>query len=196
MRQHTSHHSLVTDQEHEVAWLEDISGEPQKTISDKKEFTAKIIGWILQGGVILSASIILIGFILLPLRPGGLSVHRFLTFPQTLSQVWAGLLVLRPQAIIALGLLLLIATPIVRVMVSVVAFALERDRHFVLITSLVLAILLLSNVLLGTMGANASHSNIQHLHFSPLIVLLIFAGSIMAGVLGSLVGLGGGVLIV
>ena len=30
----------------------------------------------------------------------------------------------------------------------------------------------------------------------PLIVLLIFAGSIMAGVLGSLVGLGGGVLIV
>src|SRR3989442_905247 len=81
-------------------------------------------------------------------------------------------------------------------MVSIVAFALERDRHFVLITSLVLAILLLSNVLLGTMGANASHSNIQHLHFSPLIVLIIFAGSIMAGVLGSLVGLGGGVLIV
>src|SRR6266567_6848381 len=112
MRQHTSHHSLVTDQEHEVAWLEDISGEPQKTTSDKKEFTAKIIGWILQGGVILSASIILIGFILLPLRPGGLSVHRFLIFPQTLSQVWAGLLVLHPQAIIAVGLLLLIATPI------------------------------------------------------------------------------------
>src|SRR2546425_7235129 len=121
MRQHTSHHSLVTDAKQEVPSLKDLSGEPQKTISDKKEFTAKIIGWILQGGVILSASIILIGFILLPLRPGGLSVHRFLTFPQTLSQVWAGLLVLRPQAIIALGLLLLIATPIMRVVVSIVA---------------------------------------------------------------------------
>src|SRR5437764_10073059 len=46
------------------------------------------------------------------------------------------------------------------------------------------------------MGANTSHGSIQHLHFSLLTVLLIFAGSIVAGVLGSLVGLGGGVLIV
>ncbi len=196
MRQHTSHHSLVTDAKQEAPSLEDISGQPQKTTSDKKEFTAKIIGWILQGGVILSASIILIGFILLPLRPGGLSVHRFLTFPQTLSQVWAGLLVLHPQAIIALGLLLLIATPIMRVVVSIVAFTLERDRRFVVITMFVLAILLLSNFLPGSIGTNAGHSNLQHLHFSLVIVLLIFAGSVVAGVIGSLIGLGGGVLIV
>src|SRR6266581_3721163 len=196
MRQHTSHHSLVTDAKQEVPSLKDLSGQPQKTTSDKKEFTAKIIGWILQGGVILSASIILIGFILLPLRPGGLSVHRFLTFPQTLSQVWAGLLVLHPQAIIALGLLLLIATPIMRVVVSIVAFALEGDRRFVVITMFVLAILLLSNFLPGSIGTNASRSNLQHLHFSLVIVLLIFAGSVVAGVIGSLIGLGGGVLIV
>ena len=196
MRQHTSHHSLVTDAKQEVPSLKDLSGQPQKTTSDKKEFTAKIIGWILQGGVILSASIILIGFILLPLRPGGLSVHRFLTFPQTLSQVWAGLLVLHPQAIIALGLLLLIATPIMRVVVSIVAFTLERDRRFVVITMFVLAILLLSNFLPGSIGTNASRSNLQHLHFSLVIVLLIFAGSVVAGVIGSLIGLGGGVLIV
>src|SRR5256886_8219801 len=172
MRQHTSHHSLVTDAKQEAPSLEDISGQPQKTTSDKKEFTAKIIGWILQGGVILSASIILIGFILLPLRPGGLSVHRFLTFPQTLGQVWVGLLVLHPQAIITLGLLLLIATPIMRVAVSIVLFALEGDRRFVVITVLVLAILLLSNFFPGTVGANASHSSIQNLHFSLLTVLL------------------------
>src|SRR6266705_1836177 len=176
MQDHTSHHAPVPVPTLEQEVPLPVSSPEQP--SDSKEFTTNIIGWILQGGVILSASIIL------------------LSFPQTLSQVWAGLLVLRPQAVIALGLLLLIATPIVRVMVSIVAFALERDHHFVLITSLVLAILLLSNVLLGTMGANASHSNIQHLHFSLLIVLLIFAGSIMAGMLGSLVGLGGGVLIV
>ena len=194
MQDHTSHHAPVPVPTLEQEVPLPVSSPEQP--SDSKEFTTNIIGWILQGGVILSASIILIGFLMLPLHPGGLSVQRLLSFPQTLSQVWAGLLVLRPQAVIALGLLLLIATPIVRVMVSIVAFALERDHHFVLITSLVLAILLLSNVLLGTMGANASHSNIQHLHFSLLIVLLIFAGSIMAGVLGSLVGLGGGVLIV
>src|SRR6266516_3222684 len=187
MRQHTSHHSLVTDAKQEAPSLEDISGQPQKTTSDKKEFTAKIIGWILQGGVILSASIILIGFILLPLRPGGFSVHRFLSFPQTLSQVWAGLLVLHPQAIIALGLLLLIATPVLRVAVSIVAFALEHDLRFVVITALVLAILLLSNVLLGTLVGSTSHTTLQHVHFSLLVVLLIFGGSVVAGVLGSLV---------
>jgi len=41
-----------------------------------------------------------------------------------------------------LGLLLLIATPVLRVMVSVVAFALERDRRFVLITGAVLCVLI------------------------------------------------------
>jgi uncharacterized membrane protein YfcA len=37
---------------------------------------------------------------------------------------------------------------------------------------------------------------VQHLHFSLSVILLIFVGSIAAGLLGSLVGLGGGVLIV
>ena len=188
MEDHTSHHSLVPTLEPAV--------QSPGSSPEQPSHTANLIGWILQGGVLLSASIILLGFLMLPLRPGGLTVQRLLNFPRTLSQVWTGLLLLHPQAVIALGLLLLIATPIVRVMVSIVAFVLERDRHFVVITALVLAILLLSNVLLGTMGTNASHGNIQHFNFSLLTVLLIFAGSIAAGLLGSLVGLGGGVLIV
>ena len=40
------------------------------------------------------------------------------------------------------GVLLLVATPVLRVTVSVVGFALERDRRFVIITALVLAVLL------------------------------------------------------
>lgn len=192
----TSQDSLVPTPKQEVHTLEGPPEPRQKIPSNKEEFTANLIGWILQGGVILSASIILMGFLLLPLRPGGFSVQRFLSFPQTFSQVWAGLLVLHPQAIIALGLLLLIATPVLRVAVSIVAFALERDRRFVVITALVLAILLLSNVLLGNIVGNASHTHLQHLNFSLGVVLLIFIGSIVAGVLGSLVGLGGGVLIV
>ncbi len=196
MKELTSHHSLETTPKQKIHALEDSPEQRQKIPSDKEEFTANIIGWILQGSVMLSASIILIGFLMLPLRPGGFSVHRFLSFPQTLSQVWAGLLVLHPQAIIALGLLLLIATPVLRVAVSIVAFALEHDLRFVVITALVLAILLLSNVLLGTLVGSTSHTTLQHVHFSLLVVLLIFGGSVVAGVLGSLVGLGGGVLIV
>jgi uncharacterized membrane protein YfcA/uncharacterized membrane protein len=196
MKELTAHQSLVTTPKQDGHSLASSPERRQKIPSDKEEFTANLIGWILQGGVMLSASIILIGLLMLPLRPGGFSVSRLLSFPQTFSQVWVGLLMLHPQSIIALGLLLLIATPVLRVAVSIVAFALERDRRFVVITALVLAILLLSNFLLGNIVGSVSHSNMQHLNFSLVVVLLIFVGSIVAGVLGSLVGLGGGVLIV
>ena len=197
MKELSSHpSSLDTTPEQEGHTLEDPSDRSPNIPSDKEEFTGKLIGWILQGGVLLSASIILIGLLMLPLHPGGFSVSGLLSFPQSFSQVWAGLLVLHPQAIIALGLLLLIATPILRVAVSILAFALERDLRFVVITVIVLAILLLSNVLLGNIVGGTSHTNLQHLNFSLGIILLIFVGSIMAGLLGSLVGLGGGVLIV
>jgi uncharacterized membrane protein len=51
---------------------------------------------------------------------------------------------LRPIAIAQLGLLVLIATPVLRVMVSVVGFALEGDGLYAGITLAVLAILLVS----------------------------------------------------
>jgi uncharacterized membrane protein len=53
-------------------------------------------------------------------------------------------LAMRGRGIIQLGLLLLIATPVARVAISVVAFAVQRDRLYVAITLLVLAILLCS----------------------------------------------------
>ena len=52
----------------------------------------------------------------------------------------------------AAGLLLLILTPVVRVAVSILAFRAQRDRTYVLITSAVLVLLLLSFVL-GRAGA-------------------------------------------
>ena len=111
-----------------------------------------VISWILQGGVIASSALIVLGLCLLPIRPGGLSPQRVLAFPHTFSEIWDGLLILRPQAIIVIGLLVLIATPVVRVAVSVVAFALEHDRRYVVITLLVLTILICS-FLLGKGGA-------------------------------------------
>ena len=57
----------------------------------------------------------------------------------------------RGQSIVMLGLLVLIATPVVRVAASVVLFAAEHDRVYVAITSVVLTLLLLSFVI-GTAG--------------------------------------------
>ena len=49
-----------------------------------------------------------------------------------------------PEALILAGLLILIATPVARVVFSLVAFALERDRVYVAITAIVLLALLYS----------------------------------------------------
>lgn len=170
--------------------------QPLQSKLPASEKTNTIIGWILQGGVMLSAAVILFGLILFPFSPGGFSSARLLSFPQTLGEVWTGLLILRPQAVITLGLLLLIATPVMRVVVSVVAFALERDRRYVVITLAVLSILMISIFLVGNLVTNGHHAEVQQLRFSYLTLVLIFMGAIAAGLLGSLVGLGGGVLIV
>ncbi len=157
--------------------------------------TCTIIGWILQGGVLLSAAIILLGLLLMSLQPDKFAPQQLPVFSHTFDQVWTELLALRPQAVITLGLLLLIAIPVVRVAASIVAFALERDRRFVVITTLVLLLLLFGifsagNVVMG------QHQRFHHGEYSWVYPVLIFLGSIAAGVLGSLVGLGGGVLIV
>jgi len=158
--------------------------------------TYNMIGWVLQGGVILSAAIILIGLFLLSLQPDKFAPQKLDLFPQTFSQVWAGLLILRPQAIITLGLLLLIATPVVRVAVSIPAFAIERDQRFVVITTIVLLVLLFSIFFVGAVLVQGQHQSFQHGEYSWVYPVLIFLGSIIAGLLGSLVGLGGGVLVV
>jgi uncharacterized membrane protein len=51
---------------------------------------------------------------------------------------------LRGRGLIQLGLLLLIATPVARVIFSVFAFARQRDATYVLITLIVLAVLVYS----------------------------------------------------
>jgi uncharacterized membrane protein len=68
-------------------------------------------------------------------------------FPHSLRGVWAGLRNLSGQAVVALGLLLLIATPVMRVAISIFGFLYEKDRLYVLITTTVLALLLISFLL-------------------------------------------------
>jgi uncharacterized membrane protein len=49
---------------------------------------------------------------------------------------------MQSESIVQLGLLLLIATPVARVAFTLVAFVLQRDRTYVVVTSIVLALLL------------------------------------------------------
>jgi uncharacterized membrane protein len=65
-----------------------------------------------------------------------------------LAELLSGLVALDPAAYLSVGLIALIATPFVRVAGSIVAFAREGDRRYVVITSTVLVVMCLS-VLLG-----------------------------------------------
>lgn len=73
-------------------------------------------------------------------RPGAASPH-------SVRDVVAGVKQFHGQDITMVGLLLLIATPVMRVAVSIFAFLYEGDRTYVAITSLVLCLLILSFVL-------------------------------------------------
>jgi uncharacterized membrane protein len=67
----------------------------------------------------------------------------------TVRSVFASVLDGRGQALVMLGLMLLIATPVLRVAVSIAVFLIQRDRIFVAITCVVLALLLVSFVVGG-----------------------------------------------
>lgn len=109
----------------------------------------RLIGGLLRVGVIAAASITAAGGIWYLSRHAQ-DIPRFGAFrgePQSLRSVEGiigAVLSLHSDALIQLGLLVLIAVPILRVAVSIVAFALERDWLYCAVTVLVLTVLLFS----------------------------------------------------
>ncbi|MDQ2711409.1 MAG: DUF1634 domain-containing protein [Acidobacteriota bacterium] len=104
---------------------------------------------LLKAGVIVAGATVLLGGIVFLLRHGGEDVgfEKFQGQPsidRVIPQILGGALQLRGRSIIQLGVLLLIATPVARVILSLVGFAMERDRTYVKITAIVLGILLYS----------------------------------------------------
>lgn len=138
---------------------------PEKAPEARAFPTEEIISWILRVGVLTSAMLIALGVVLLFVTgktgytgsfndlAGLLNYNqdRQAAFPTSPDAVLAGLAQFKPYAFIALGLLLLIATPVLRVAASVVIFALEHDYAYVFITVIVLLILIVS-FLLGKAG--------------------------------------------
>jgi uncharacterized membrane protein len=106
----------------------------------------QLLGKLLRGGVLLSGAVTLAGMVLHLIRDHAQVVEdaSFRGEPAGLRQVGAVVshaLAGRPEAIIQLGVLLLVATPIARVAASVVTFALQRDALYVGVTLVVLAAL-------------------------------------------------------
>ena len=113
-------------------------------------------------GVLLSTAIIIIGLILMSttsstgyscdnsadslscLLSYNANIIPHGDYPNNLISLATGLAELKPFAVIQLGVIVLIATPVFRVFASLVLFSIEKDKPFILITLFVFLILLFS----------------------------------------------------
>jgi uncharacterized membrane protein len=118
-----------------------------------------VLSLLLRVGVLACALVIAAGWIgnlARPAPPADAALPQLLrgeilpaaTVSHSLAEVAGGLAQGRSGAVMLLGLMLLIALPIVRVALTAAAFSLERDWFYVALSLLVLA-LLLSGLLLG-----------------------------------------------
>jgi len=107
----------------------------------------QVIGRLLQFGVLLAAAVTLLGGVMLLLHHGATAVSYSIfqgepAYLRSLTAIVRAAFAGDAMAVVQFGLLLLIATPVARVAFTLVAFAVQRDRLYVLVTTIVLALLL------------------------------------------------------
>jgi uncharacterized membrane protein len=123
---------------------------------DKEHGLEQAMGRMLQIGVTVAALVVLAGGILYLQQFGGSRIggsgpdyQHFQGAPPALETVGGivnGAMSLDALSVIGFGILLLIATPICRVIFGVVGFAVLRDRLYTAVSAVVLVILLYSFV--------------------------------------------------
>lgn len=113
-----------------------------------------VVSFVLRAGVIVSASVGLIsGIFNLAQRAGDRVAFPHFTgtaeADRQIPSILTNALHLRPRAMMMVAILLLLLTPIVRVIVSLLGFIKEKDRVYVVVTTVVLITLLASLTLGG-----------------------------------------------
>lgn len=107
------------------------------------------IGNLLRSGVLLAGVVVLIGGVIHTAGHAG-SIPDYRSFRgepadlRSVKLIFRDAWTLQSSAIIELGLLILIATPVARVSFSAIAFALSRDWLYTLVTLIVLSVLIAS----------------------------------------------------
>jgi uncharacterized membrane protein len=108
-----------------------------------------LIGILLRFGVLTAAAVVFVSGVLFVAghhaeRPSYSKFQADADGLRTIGGILLGSRHMHPDAMIQLGLLLLIATPILRVALAAVGFYLEGDRLYLGVSLTVLTILLLS----------------------------------------------------
>lgn len=108
-----------------------------------------ILGTLLRIGVLVSTGVVLIGGLIFLIERSGETVSFGNFKPEeakfsSIIEIFRGLKTFDGLAIIQFGVLLLIFTPIARVVFSIFSFLLERDYMYVIIGLIVLCVIITS----------------------------------------------------
>lgn len=98
----------------------------------------RLVVAILRGGLAVSMALLAVGLVLAVAR-GRLRVH-----PVALGDVLPSLAAGRPSGFMAAGILVLLATPAIRVLALAASFAAEGDRRFAAVAAAVALVLALA----------------------------------------------------
>ncbi|MDN3587072.1 DUF1634 domain-containing protein [Pedobacter aquatilis] len=108
-----------------------------------------LLGTLLRAGVIISMSIVLIGGVIFLVHNNGAIIDYKVFTPEvskfsSVLEILKGVTSLQGDAIVQFGVLMLIFTPIARIVFAIFSFSLEKDYLYVLIGFIILAIIAIS----------------------------------------------------
>jgi uncharacterized membrane protein len=121
---------------------------PELPPIDEVRFINKVVAIVLASGMYLSIGFYLVGLLLLFVK-GGKVPDISKEYYHSFGSFFVALLSLSPKSFLYLGTIVLILTPISRVFISIFAFWKEKDRKFVVVTTIVF-IVILASVVVGS----------------------------------------------
>ncbi len=159
--------------------------EQPKAVEDAVSYLAIVLRVTLTIGIVL----ILIGSAIGLIRDGSLPTP-VIGVTHLPSQVFH----LKPAGILSLGVLVFLISPAIAIAYMGISFARARDRLYMLVAGIVFSIIIGSIVVAWLSGASAAAGSKPAM--SPLSEFGVIVVSAVAGIFGSMLGLGGGVFIV
>ncbi|UEG54284.1 DUF1634 domain-containing protein [Mucilaginibacter daejeonensis] len=110
----------------------------------------QLVGQLLRYGVVTASLVALVGGALYLKTHGSNVMPDYSQFAgegagyTTFNGIFKGAAAFDPAEVVQLGVLILIATPILRIVLSLFAFALEKDKLYIFITLIVLGVMMTS----------------------------------------------------
>ncbi len=122
------------------------------SLTSTEENVYSVVYYALLGGMIVSSILFALGIIRALMHPANYPLDAdWVRSHYSVSWVMHGLAALDPVALMMVASVLLILTPVARVVVSIYAFLVDRDFKFVAITGFVFLVMVVT-VIAGLLG--------------------------------------------